>query len=64
MTIPQPPEERTSDRKAVLFCPACAHESPLPGDWLVEERGGEVVYVCPECGETVVSQSPPRLAHC
>lgn len=43
-----PPDTRG---KSVLFCPACSHESPLSGDWVVDHDAG--TYCCPEC-ETVV----------
>lgn len=39
--------------KSVLFCPHCGHESPPTGDWLVRQRDGRRVYVCPDCAGTV-----------
>lgn len=52
------------DRKAVLFCRECGHESPLQGDWRTEEESGVVAYVCPSCGTTIVEQSGPRPIAC
>ena len=55
--------DRPVDRKAVLFCPACAHEAPLDGEWSLETRDGvesdRTDVTCPECGHVVVSQ--PRF---
>ena len=47
---------RTTRRKAVLFCPECGHESHVDGDWLRVESAGRNSYVCPDCGNVVVSQ--------
>ncbi|WP_254841234.1 hypothetical protein [Natronomonas marina] len=53
------PTART-DRKAVLFCPACGHDAPVDGGWSVARTDGDRTDVeCPECGELVVSQ--PRF---
>jgi DNA-directed RNA polymerase subunit RPC12/RpoP len=49
----------TSRPKAVLFCPQCDHESPLPGDWLISEADVDTVYACPTCGTTIVEQPRP-----
>lgn len=52
-------------RKAVLFCPACDHRSPIDGDWIVRERDASVEYRCPDCGNQVTERgrdrSPRRL---
>ena len=49
-----------TDRKAVLFCPACGHEAPYDGAWSVDRVAGDRTDVeCPDCGELVVSQ--PRF---
>lgn len=38
-------------RKALLTCPRCSHESPPDGDWRwVEYRQGTEVR-CPDCNE-------------
>jgi predicted RNA-binding Zn-ribbon protein involved in translation (DUF1610 family) len=42
--------------KTTLYCPVCGHESPVSGDWLVRERGGRTVYVCPTCGDAIVTR--------
>ena len=44
---------RPPDSKAVLFCFDCGHESPLEGDWNVEQRDDREAYRCPECGTTI-----------
>ncbi|MDS0258779.1 phage terminase large subunit family protein [Haloarcula sp. S1CR25-12] len=49
-----PPETR---QKAMLFCPSCGHESPVTGDWDVEQTDGERTYSCPWC-HTVISSRP------
>ncbi|WP_049900139.1 hypothetical protein [Natrinema sp. J7-1] len=46
-----------TQRKATLFCWACAHSSPVDGDWLGEPRDRCVAYVCPEC-ETTLTKRP------
>jgi hypothetical protein len=61
----QPAPERTTDRKAVLFCPTCGHESHARrGDWVVERRAddeGRVVSVaCPDCGTTLTVEPSYR----
>ncbi len=38
-----PPSQRS---KSVLFCPRCGHESPLNGDWVLDDDGA---CACPEC---------------
>ncbi|MFC5972848.1 hypothetical protein ACFPYI_16035 [Halomarina salina] len=60
--LQRPARERTTRRKAVLFCPTCGHESHARrGDWLVEHRPtdeGDVVAVsCPTC-ETTLTVEP------
>lgn len=35
--------------KTTLFCPACDHESPIDGDWVVLERTNSIEYRCPDC---------------
>jgi len=37
------------DRKAVLICPRCAHESPVGGDWILVAGEGTVDVHCPDC---------------
>jgi predicted RNA-binding Zn-ribbon protein involved in translation (DUF1610 family) len=45
-----------TDRKAVLFCPACGHEALYDGAWSVDRVAGDRTDVeCPDCGELVVS---------
>lgn len=39
-----PPNRRS---KRVLFCQNCGHESPLNGDWIIDDKDG--TYACPEC---------------
>jgi len=49
-----PPESR---QKASLFCPSCGHESPVGGDWELEETEDGQAYRCPWC-HTVISSRP------
>ena len=49
-----PPDDAPA--KTTLYCPACGHESPASGDWLVRERDDRPVYVCPACGETIATR--------
>ena len=42
--------------KATLYCPSCGHESPATGDWLVRDRDGRTVAVCPVCRETIAAR--------
>ena len=45
-----------TNRKAVLFCPACGHEALYDGAWSVDRVAGNRADVeCLNCGETVVS---------
>lgn len=49
-------------RKSVLFCPACGHENPVEGDWIVRERTTSVEYRCPACDERLTErerEQPP-----
>lgn len=52
--------ERQCGRKAVIFCSECGHESPVDGEWAVDESddgdGGRSEIECLECGHLVVSQ--------
>lgn len=64
MNCPDSPADASArtDRKAVLVCDACGHESPVDGDWLVRERSrrGERkrrLHECPRC-DAVVSDQP------
>jgi len=50
---PPPDPDRS---KATLYCPSCGHENPATGDWLVEERDGRTVSVCPVCHETIATR--------
>ena len=56
-----PPEgqQLRPDRKSVLFCPACGHESLVNGDWFIDEKSYEVRWKCPECRTTINSR--PRF---
>jgi len=51
-----PPEER----KTVLFCPDCGHESPVTGDWETVTAGDERLLVCVDCGWVVDRRSRRR----
>ncbi|MFC7046148.1 hypothetical protein ACFQH6_12660 [Halobacteriaceae archaeon GCM10025711] len=44
-------------RKAVLFCPACDHESLVDGDWVLVEFADRAEYRCPDC-ETTITVRP------
>lgn len=48
--------EEPPDRKGVLFCPSCGHESPVDGDWVVRERVTSLVYRCPECENQITER--------
>ncbi|ELY90117.1 hypothetical protein [Natrinema altunense] len=47
-------------RKAVLFCPECDHESPISGDWETTTVGDERLLVCTDCGSVVDRRSRDR----
>ncbi|WP_049899639.1 hypothetical protein [Natrinema sp. J7-1] len=49
-----------AQRKAVLFCPECDHESPLTGDWETTTVGDERLLVCTDCGSVVARRSRDR----
>ncbi|MFB6107270.1 MAG: hypothetical protein ABEJ82_00310 [Haloplanus sp.] len=49
------------DRKAVLFCPECGHESALDGDWRLRTTADRRRVRCPDCG-TVVDDRPTGRA--
>lgn len=58
----QPPPDLTSPpRKAILFCPACGHESHPRGDWVVNVSDDRYRYGCPDCGEVVIAQPRYRV---
>ena len=38
-----------ADRKAVLICPRCSHESPVGGDWILLPGENAVDVHCPDC---------------
>lgn len=60
MTARQPStSEAAPQRKGVLFCPDCRHESRLEGDWIVREDDDRTVYECPVCDATVTTR--PRV---
>jgi predicted RNA-binding Zn-ribbon protein involved in translation (DUF1610 family) len=44
-------------RKATLFCPSCGHESPVEGDWRLENCADRTTYVCPAC-DTAITERP------
>jgi len=58
-----PPHPQTDDaraRKARLICQECGHESPVDGDWAIDQRHEgrpREVYTCPDC-EAVVTVRP------
>ncbi|WP_435362633.1 hypothetical protein [Haloarchaeobius sp. DYHT-AS-18] len=39
--------------KSTLFCPDCAHEAPVDGDWVLAEGARETAYNCPNCESTI-----------
>lgn len=47
--------ENVTDRKSVLHCGNCEHDSHVNGDWVLHERrgSGSVWYQCPDCGHAV-----------
>ena len=46
-----PPDSRL---KTMLFCPSCGHESPVDGNWEIEQTDEGQTYSCPWC-HTVIS---------
>ena len=50
---------RAPERKSVLFCPDCGHESPVDGDWQVQARGETLAYSCPTCSEVITERPLP-----
>lgn len=48
--------EGVSRSKATLFCVECEHESPVDGDWIAQEYGERVDYVCPDCETTITTR--------
>lgn len=50
-----PPSEDPPS-KTTLYCPSCGHESRATGDWLVRERAGRTVSVCPVCDESIATR--------
>lgn len=53
---PHPHTDHARARKARLICQECGHESPVEGDWTVDERHEgrrRDVYQCPECAAVV-----------
>lgn len=49
-------DPRPPPRKATLYCPQCAHASPIDGDWHVASDAYQVVLSCPDCGTTIDSR--------
>ncbi|ELY70330.1 hypothetical protein [Natrinema versiforme] len=49
-----------AQRKTVLFCPDCGHESPITGDWETMTAGDERLLVCTDCGSVVDRRSRRR----
>lgn len=49
-------------RKSTLFCPACDHQSPVEGDWVIDPEVDTERYVCPVCGYTLTERPRPRSA--
>lgn len=56
------PARRPTDtpRKSTLFCPDCAHSSPVDGDWLYRAGETGTRYVCPACGAVVATRPKHR----
>ena len=42
--------------KSTLFCPECAHQSHVEGDWMLRTRGGRLAYICPDCGTSITER--------
>lgn len=47
------PQSRQRDRKSVLFCPVCGHDSPPDGDWVVTTEESHQTFRCPTCEQVV-----------
>ncbi|QSW98984.1 hypothetical protein [Haloterrigena alkaliphila] len=56
MTTPISDTSQPPDRKAVLICFDCGHESSVDGDWILERDGGRERSRCPECGTTITAR--------
>jgi hypothetical protein len=52
---------RQTPTKQTLFCPRCAHESPVDGDWILTLRPEAVEIHCPDC-RALLTRRPDRLA--
>ncbi|MFC6905614.1 hypothetical protein [Halalkalicoccus tibetensis] len=50
------------DRKTTLFCPACDHQSPIDGDWVVREHTSSIEYRCPDC-EALLTERKRESGH-
>ena len=48
--------ERQPSRKATLYCPNCAHESLINGDWIIHVHPSHLDYECPDCGNVIESR--------
>lgn len=59
-TNPSKPADPTgTPRKSTLFCPACDHQSPTDGDWVIDAGMDTERYVCPVC-EYTLTERPRR----
>ncbi|MFT4921414.1 MAG: hypothetical protein ACI8XM_000611 [Haloarculaceae archaeon] len=43
------PPSDGKQRKAVLYCPCCRHDSPIDGDWELVVHREYIVLHCPTC---------------
>lgn len=48
-------------RKTLLICQECAFESPIDGDWALEDDGEHIRLRCPRC-ESTVTERPKSIA--
>lgn len=53
-----------AERKGLLICPHCDHESTFDGDWRQvvrrTEQGRRLAYECPDCDNDITYRMLPK----